>query len=300
MRFRHAAAIAAALAAQLTWPGQAQAQYYGAYFSTLQLINQLGNMPSDVACQKGTPPAANAVAATKQVAMTQIRGYWDSLSSGGSPLGFFLVDKHAHWTFGTTVLDKKTLGSIKDPFVVQGSDLVTEPAGYALAGDGLTAVGQWHVRDGNGQMVGTYQATFNMTKQQPRISTLQLVEPQRWIDPVAQYCHKPGDVLGYRLKLAREGVAFGEPRLTNARQVEANARAKAAKARSAAEAAPGNAGKQEAARAAAHDLAAAENTSRAYQSMVDKQRGDLAKAEADQLALEQQRAAGQAALSASP
>ena len=300
MRFRHGAAIAAALAAQLTWPDQAQAQYYGAYFSTLQLINQLGNMPSDVACQKGTPPAANAVAATKQVAMTQIRGYWDALSSGGSPLGFFLVDKHAHWTFGTTVLDKKTLGSIKDPFVVPGSDLVTEPAGYALAGDGLTAVGQWHVRDGTGQLVGTYQATFNMTKQQPRISTLQLVEPQSWIDPVAQYCHKPGDVLGYRMKHAREGVAFGEPRLANARQVEANARAKADKAKSNADAAPGNPRKQEAARVAAHNLALAENTTRAYQSMVDKQRGDLARAEADQLALDQSRAASKAALSASP
>jgi len=292
MRFRHSAAIAAALAVQLTCVGPAQAQYYGGYFSTLQLINELGNMPSDVACQKGTPPSVNAVAATRSVAMTQVRGYWDALSSGGSPLGFFLIDKHVRWTFATTVLDKKTLGSIKDPWVVAGSNLVTEPAGYALAGDGLTAVGQWHVLDASGQVVGTYHATFNMTKQQPRISTLQLIPPQSWVDPVAQYCHKPGDVIGYRLKLAREGVAFAAPRLAVARQDEIAARARTEKAKAAAATAPGDAAKQEAARKADADLAVANNSARAYQTMSDKSQSELDAALSDQERLEAMRVAG--------
>ncbi len=262
MRFRNAAAIAAVLAVQLTCTGPAQAQYYGGYFSTLQLINGLGNMPSDVACQKGTPLSVNAVAATRQVAMTQVRGYWDALSSRGFPLGFFLIDKHVRWTFGTTVLDKMTLATIKDPWAVPGSNLVTEPVGYAFAGDGLTAVGQWHVLDAGGQVVGTYQATFNMSKQQPRSSTLQLVGPQSWIDPVAQYCHKSGDVIGYRLKLAREGMAFAAPRLTAARQDEGATRARAEKAIAAAAAAPGDAAKQDAAHKADADLTVATNSAR--------------------------------------
>ena len=292
MRFRNAAAIAAALAVQLTCTGPAQAQYYGGMFSTLNMINELGNMPSDVACQKGTPPSVNAVAATKAVAMTQVRGYWDALSSGGSPLGFFLIDKRVRWTFGTTVLDKKTLGSIKDPWAVPGSNLVTEPIGYAFSGDGLTAIGQWHVLDAGGQIVGTYHATFNMTKQQPRISTLQLIAPQTWIDPVAQYCHKPGDVIGYRLKLSREGVAFAAPRLAVARQDEGAARARVEKAKDAAAAAPGDAAKQDAARKADADLTTATNSARAYQTMSDKSQSELDAALADQAQLDALRAAG--------
>lgn len=295
MRIRDVAAIAAAVAAPLTWAGQAQAQYYGGEFATLQMINQLGNMPSDVACQKGTPPSANAVAATRQVAMNQMRGYWDALSSGGSPLGFFLIDKRVRWTSGATVLDKKTLGSIKDPFVAPGNTLVTEPAGYAFSGDGLSAIGQWQVRDAGGQVVGTYQASFNMTKQQPRISTLQLIGPQTWIDPVAQYCHKVGDVLGYRLKLAREAAAFAAPRLAAAQATESGARDHAEKAKAAAAAAPGDAGKQEAAHKADADLALAANSARAYQTMAEKSRGELEAAQAEQAALDAKREAWKAA-----
>lgn len=295
MRIRNAAVIAASFAVSLAWAGQAQAQYYYNPYPTLNMINELGNLPSDVACQKGTPPTVNAVAATRQVAMTQMRGYWDALASGGSPLGFFLVDKRVRWTSGATVLDKKTIAGIKDPFVAAGSNLVTEPLGYALSGDGLSAIGQWQVRDANGQVVGTYQATFNMTKQQPRISTLQLIEPQTWVDPVAQYCHKPGDVLGYRLKLAREASAFAAPRLAAAQDAENGARARAEKAKAAAAAAPGDAGKQEAARKAEAELTVAANSARAYQTMADQSRAELDKAQAEQAALDAKRAAGKGA-----
>lgn len=300
MKIWSGAAIAVTLAAQLVFASQAQAQAYISVVPIYQTIVALGNQPSDLACQQGEPFPAREVAFLQQQAQAVIGGYWSAVSSGQAPLASFIADKHTRWTFGSTVMDKKSLAAIKDLFAAPGSNLIAEPLGFKVAGDGLSAVGQWHVRDGAGGTNGTYHALFRNRKGIWLLSTLELSDAQTWVDPVSQYCHAPGDVLGYRIKHAREGVAFGEPRLTNARQVEANARAKAAKARSAAEAAPGNAGKQEAARAAAHDLAAAENTSRAYQSMVDKQRGDLAKAEADQLALEQQRAAGQAALSASP
>ena len=296
MRIRNAAVIAASLAVSLAWAGQAQAQYYGGEFMILSMINEAGNRPSDVACQKGTPFKPNAIRATRQVAMTQMRGYWDALASGGSPLGFFLIDKRVRWTSGTTVLDKKTIASIKDPFVVAGSNLVTEPAGYALSGDGLNAIGQWQVRDANGQVAGTYQATFNMTKQQPRISTLQLIEPQAWVDPVAQYCHKPGDVLGYRIKLAREASAFAAPRLAAAQAAENAARARAEKAKAAAAAAPDDAGKQEAARKAEAELTVAANSARAYQSMADKSRGELEAAQVEQATLDAKREAWKAAI----
>ena len=82
-----------------------------------------------------------------------------------------------------------------------------------------------------------------MTKDRPRISALTLVDSRTWVDPVEQYCHVPGDVIGYRLKLAREAVAFAEPRLAAAKQSENAARARAEKARAAAQAAPNNAAK---------------------------------------------------------
>ena len=298
MRIVKTATLAALLCAQLTWANAAQAQY--AAFAIFNTINSLGSLPSDVACQKGTPAAANAVAATRQVAMLQMQGYWDAVRSDGSPQDNFLLSKRTRWISGSTVLDKKTIGSIKDPFALPGNSMVIDPMGYALAGDGASAVGQWQVRNASGQVVGTYQARFDMTKQSPRISTLELVDPHSWIDSVAQYCHAPGDVIGYRLKLAREAVAFAAPRLVGAQQAEDAARGRAGKARADADAARGNAGKQEAARKADAELTVAANLSRAYQAMADKNREDLAAAQADQAALEQRRAAGKAALTAQP
>ncbi|MFM5916571.1 MAG: hypothetical protein ACKOOL_03445, partial [Novosphingobium sp.] len=234
MRIGKWVVIAAIAASQVTLCNSAQAQ---AAFLILNTINSLGSMPSDVACQKGTPFPPNAIAATRQVAMLQMQAYWNTVISGGVPLDSFLLNKRTRWTWGATVLDKKTLATLKDPFAVSGNSIVLDPLGYALSGDGTTALGQWRVRDASGSVVGTYQASFDMTKEHPRISTLELVDAKTWIDPVAQYCHAPGDVIGYRLKLAREATAFAAPRLASAQQSEVSARAKAEKARAAAAAA---------------------------------------------------------------
>jgi hypothetical protein len=295
MRIGKGAALAAILLGQLALASAAQAQ---AEFLILSTINSLGSMPSDVACQKGTPFPANAIAATRRVAMLQMQGYWNAVMNGGAPLDYFLLNKRTRWTFGTTVLDKKTIATLKDPWAAPGNVLAIEPLGYALAGDGTTALGQWQVRDAIGTVIGTYQASFDMTKEHPRISALTLVDSRTWVDPVEQYCHVPGDVIGYRLKLAREAVAFAEPRLAAAKQTETAARDRAEKARAAALATPDNAGKQEAARKAEAELAVAVNGMGAYQAMVDKNRAELAAAEADQARLDGLRAAGKAALAA--
>ncbi len=292
MQIGKGAALAAILSGQLALASPAQAQ---AAFAILSTINALGSMPSDVACQKGTPFPPNAVAATERVATLQMQGYWNAVTGGSVPLDYFLLNKRARWTAGATVLDKKTIATLKDPWAAPGNSLAIEPLGYALAGDGISALGQWRVRDASGEVIGTYQASFDMTKEHPKISTLELIDPRAWVDPVEQYCHKPGDVTGYRLKLAREAIAFAEPRLAAAKQTEDAARAQAEKARAAAAAAPDNAARQEAARKAEAELTVAVNGTSAYQTMADKNRADLAAAESDQARLDAKRAAWKAA-----
>lgn len=300
MRYSNSVAFAAFVTTQLAQIGLAHAQAYIGVVPIYQTIVALGNQPSDLACQHGEPFPAREVAFLGHVAGTVMQGYWSAVSNGVPPLASFTIDKRTRWTLGATVLDKKSLASIKDPFAAPGSILLAEPLGFIVGGDGLSALGQWQVRDSAGHPAGMYQALFRSRKGTWLLSSLELIDPQTWTDPVMQYCHVPGDVIGYRLQHAREGLAFANPRLVKAQQIEAEARIRADKARAAANAALGNTGKLAAAQAADQKLAAAQNTRRAYQSMADKQRSDLAKAEADQLAIDQRRAAGKAALSGQP
>lgn len=292
--------LGAVLAVQLAFAGAAQAQYYGYFGPTPADIIAMNSAPSDLACQKGESVPASQVNIQLQQSQPVMTYYWGAAMAGGSPVEAFNLDKYTSWVSGTTKFDKKTIGSIKDPFAVDGNILGTKPLGFKVAGDGGSALGQWQVRNAAGELVGTYQAMFRYKKGSWKLSSLELIDRQTWVEPVQQYCHKPGDVIGYRLKNAQEGVNFAEARLGPARQEEASARAAAEKAKALADADPGNAGKQEAARQAAAKLTAAANTAQAYQSMVDKNRADLAKVQADQAAMEQARTAGKAALAPQP
>jgi hypothetical protein len=303
MKLRGGLALAAVLAGQLSVVGEVQAQYYGDLGVTSAIyssIISLNNKPSDLACQNGEPYPASEVEKLTSIAPQLVQAYWAAVAGGKPPLEMFVMNKQTRWKSGATVLDKKTLATVKDPFVADGGQLDARPLAFRVAGDGASALGQWQVRDATGLPIGRYQALFGTRKGVWLISTLELIDARTWVDPVVQYCHAPGDVLGYRIKNAKERLAFAEPRLAQAKLIENSARAKSDRAKAAADAAPDNARKQEAARTAAGELAAAQNTRGAYQSMADKQRGDLAKAEAELQALEQGRAEGKAALAAMP
>jgi hypothetical protein len=194
------------------------------------------------------------------------------------------------WTAGATALDQKTLTAIKDPFAQPGNAIDPKPLNVVRAGDGTSAQGQWQVRDGAGKLVGTYNAVLRRRTGTWLLSSLELVDNKTWVDPVVQYCHKPGDVLGYRLTNTKSAADYAAKRLAKAQKKEAEARTKAEKAKAEAEAA----------RLAGEKLASATLTTAERQAEAYGTRAAQAVAEADQKALDDQRAAGKAALAGTP
>lgn len=286
--------ILAASAAILAAP--VSAQYGYVYVPDFEGIN--AGQDAEMACRRGRPVHPTEVSYSTTRASALMSAYWNKAQAGQAPIETFLLDKHTRWTAGAMALDAKTLPTMKDPFAGQGNGLELKPLRFVRAGDGASALGLWQVTGADGKAVGTYRAKLRLKKRDWWISSLELVEPNAWAEPVVQYCHVPGDVLGYRLANAKAAVADAQRRLGAARQEEASARASEGRARAAAEAAPDNAGKQAAAKSAAEVLRRASDNANGFQSQFDQQSAELAKIEAEQKALEDQRAAGKAALAA--
>lgn len=291
--------ILATLALQVPLAGAAHAQaWIGLMVGDMMARQQA--YQQELACQAGTPMVAKEVAEAADPAPALIQGYWSAVQAGKAPLGSFIIDKNTRWSGGTTVLDQKTLAAIKDPFALGGNSLNPQPLALVRAGDGASAQGQWQVRDASGKLVGTYNAVLRRRAGTWLLSSLELVEGKTWVDPVVQYCHKPGDVIGYRLTNTKSAADYAARRLVKAQKKEAEARAKAEIAKGKADEDPGNSGKQLAAQQAGEKLASAVLTTAERQAEANRTREAQAKAEADRKALEDQRAAGKAALAAAP
>lgn len=299
MRLRHFGLVAAGLVAQFACAGPAQAQaWIGLMVGDMMARQQA--YQQEMACQAGTPMVPKEVAEAADPAPALIQGYWSAVQSGKAPLASFIIDKNTRWTAGTSVLDQKTLAGIKDPFAQPGNSLNPQPLALVRAGDGSSAQAQWQVRDPAGKLVGTYNAVLRRRTGTWLLSSLELVDARTWVDPVVQYCHKPGDVLGYRLTNTRRAAVFAEKQFAKAKRKEGEARAKAEAAAAEADAAPGKADKQAAARLAAEKLGSAMINSGRREEELIQAKAAQAQAEADQKALEEQRAAGKAALAAAP
>lgn len=298
MRNRQLGLIAAAVAAQLGLCGPAQAQAWVSAMIANNIVGQNGSQEAETACRNGASVPDSFTREALNFSVPRMQSYWDTALAGQAPLASFVLDKQTRWTAGATSLDSKGLAAIKDPFAAAGNVLGAEPAGFVRAGDGISALGYWQVRDGAGNLVGNYRAVLRYKSKKWLLSTLDLIPAGGWLDPPVLYCHVPGDVLGYRLAQAKAGVADAEKRLAEARQQEATARVSADKAKAAAEAAPDNAGKHAAAKQAAEKQRQAADNAGGFQSQYDTQRANLTKAEAERKTLEDQRAAGKAALAA--
>lgn len=292
MRKRPLGFAAAIVAAQLGVAAPAHGQAWVSAMIANNIVGQNAEQGAEMACRNGASVPDSFTKEALGFAVMRMKSYWNSVQAGQAPLTNFVLDKHTRWSDGATSLDSKGLAAVKDSFAVARNVLGEEPEGFVRAGDGISALGHWKVRDGAGRPVGTYRAVLRLKKKQWLVSTLDLVPAGSWLDPVVLYCHVPGDVLGYRLAQAKAGVADAERRLAEARQQEAAARAGSDKAQVAAAAAPDNAGKQAAAKQAAEKLRQAADNTNGFQSQYDTQRANLAKAEAEQKALEDQRAAG--------
>jgi hypothetical protein len=109
--------------------------------------------------------------------------------------------RHGHDTF---------VSEVEDPFahaIADGRATLSAPVAFVRAGNGATAVGLWRVEAAPGEPVVHYRVNFRREDKAWRITRMDLVEPPAEPDPVAYYCHAPGDSEAYAAARAAQREA---------------------------------------------------------------------------------------------
>lgn len=181
---------------------------------------------TEYACMNGTPMPDGEVIEARQPAIGTMNGYFAAARDGSPVASHFHLDKHSRWISRDASLSMAGIGSLKDPFASAGLALDAAPLGFVRAGDGASALGQWAARDAAGAQAGIYTGRFLRKGGVWRLSTLELTGPDRYVDPVVQYCHAAGDVMPFRLTNTRRIREALEKRVakTEAKAKEAQAR----------------------------------------------------------------------------
>jgi len=234
------------------------------------------------ACMNGTAMPENEVAEARVPAVAAMQGYFADAKAGTSFEQRFHADKKTLWTSGALRAGAAELGRQRDSTAAGDTLLEATPLGFVRAGDGSSAMGQWMARTAAGAPVATYSATFTRKIGVWRLSTLSQSPARTYVDPVVQYCHKPGDVLPYRLSVTTQLRAAAEKRFAKAEK-----RAREAAARAQAPGAPADA------RAHAEDLQRELDKRR---EALDQARAAEASAQADSKAAEEAKTKAIAAL----
>lgn len=180
------------------------------------MMAQQAAAAAEAACMKGTPPKEDERLEALSPSSATMQAYHAAMKSGGARSAFYALDKKTAWTHGETSLSQGTIDQGSDSFAAAGLALDAEPVGFVRSGLDATALGQWAVRDANGQVVGVYNAFLVRKLGEWKLRQLTLEDAADYSGPVEQFCHTPGDVLPYRLKDAERRQAFHGNRLEKA------------------------------------------------------------------------------------
>ena len=86
-----------------------------------------------------------------------------------------------------------------DPLAAAGNRLDAQPLRFYRGGSGATALGQWAVLGADGEVAGVYTGFFTRSNKLWKLRELTLSASEEIVEPAAQYCVKPGDVIEHRL-----------------------------------------------------------------------------------------------------
>ncbi len=193
-------ALAVALSvAGLVQASPAVAQYMPHLDPNLYIFAVMGYGGGADPCMAGTAMSEPKIAEARTPAPSIMQAYFSAAQGGGAKSAAFHIDKNTRWqglgaTAGALDLDRQS-----DPLAVPGHVLEVEPLRFYRGGTGATALGQWAVADARGQVAGVYTALFARTKKVWKLRELALFRAGDTVEPVAQYCRKPGDVMEQRL-----------------------------------------------------------------------------------------------------
>lgn len=161
-------------------------------------------------CMTGTPRSLKKIAEARSAAPSALQAYFKAAQSGAPKSAAFHLDKATKWRSGTTLATAADLNLQVDPLALAGHVLDAEPVRFYRGGAGATALGQWAVLDAQGQVAGAYTALFVGVERQWKLRDLTISQATEALEPAAQYCRKPSDVMTHRLestKRWREGAA---------------------------------------------------------------------------------------------
>lgn len=226
-------ALAGALS--LAWGLQAApaaAQYMPHLDPNLYMLLAMNYGSGADPCMAGTALPEKEIAEARGPALGVMQGYFRAAQGEGAKSAAFHLDKRSKWQGGGVTAGSTDLDRQRDPLAAPGNVLEAEPLRFYRGGGGTTALGQWAVLDARGQVAGVYTALFARQSKLWKLRELTVFQAGDTIEPAAQYCRKPGDVMEHRLSStktwrenAQKSLDDAKAKLAAATATEASAQA---------------------------------------------------------------------------
>lgn len=213
--------VAAGLSAAAMVPAApGHAQYMPHLDPNLYILATMNYGGGASPCMTGTPMADARIAEARAPSLGIMQGYFAAAQGGKPKSAAFHLDKKSKWQGGGAAAGQLDIDRQSDPLAAAGHVLEAEPLRFYRGGAGATALGQWAVLDASGEVAGVYTGFFTRSKKQWKLRELTLFGAEETVEPIAQYCFKPGDVMEHRLTStktwrdsAQESVQEAEVRL---------------------------------------------------------------------------------------
>lgn len=246
--------VSAAALAAMSQAAPASAQYMPHLDPNLYMLAVMNMSGGADPCMAGTAMSDAKVAEARTPAPGVMQAYFAAAQAGGAKSAAFHLDKNTAWKAGGVSAGMVDLDRQSDPLAVAGNVLQPEPLRFYRGGTGATALGQWAVLDGQGQVAGLYTGLFTRVKKVWKLRELTVSRADDTVEPAAQFCRKPGDVMESRLSSTKTWRENAQKSVEEARRKLAEATAKEATAKAALEAKPRDTRQSLAARDAARSV----------------------------------------------
>lgn len=177
----------------------ARAQYMPHLDPNLYILATMGYGGGANPCMTGTPMPDAKIAEARAPALATMQAYFAAAQGGKPKSAAFHLDKKARWQAGGASAGQLDIDRQADPLAAPGLTLDPEPLRFYRGGTGATALGQWAVRDAGGQVAGVYTGFFTRSNKLWKLRELGVATADEIVEPAAQFCGKPGDVIEHRL-----------------------------------------------------------------------------------------------------
>ena len=191
-----AGALAVAAASQ---PSPAYAQYMPHLDPNLYMLTMMNMGGGASPCMTGTPMAAPKISEARAPSLAAMQAYFVAAQGGTPKSAAFHLDKKSKWQGGGASAGQLDIDRQSDPLAAAGNRLDAQPLRFYRGGSGATALGQWAVLGADGEVAGVYTGFFTRSNKLWKLRELTLSASEEIVEPAAQYCVKPGDVIEHRL-----------------------------------------------------------------------------------------------------